>query len=476
MYRSTSVVVLTVVFLFMILVNADAELYKRAPDILPGTIPEMRDPAYWIRQMDNPDEVILTLPEITSRNEAYLKKMSRPDPFAGVHPGRVPMDWQLNRWPARFLVRPDLEAMSTVDLTSLVRQKIQECIDFIQAETYGNYLGVAYSDHEIDGIIDEATLESEDAVITIREGIPIRTTLLRVVPARFPSVVGIKNIDTTNYTVDLWTSALVRIGTPITVLHRSRSGSHLFVMGDNQFGWVPAEDIAFGDEKAIRLFSGPDDFLVCTGNWVPYYGDERCQYVSGWFRMGDRICLEPGSTHQKIWIPSRAVNGELRMESAWLAPDADVHKGYVPYTRRNIVTLAFKLLDDPYDWTGATLGRNHETTYQDIFTCFGFKLPHNGGLYTHYGNNDIAALPDMGKEKQYELVLANEPFVSFTVSRGHVSLLLGEYNNEPILFDQNGYSYTDETGETSQVKRCSIITPLVVSYFLKYPITFLELK
>ena len=36
-----------------------ADLYKRAPEALPGTIPEMLDHAYWIERMDNPDEVIL---------------------------------------------------------------------------------------------------------------------------------------------------------------------------------------------------------------------------------------------------------------------------------------------------------------------------------------------------------------------------------------------------------------------------------
>ena len=85
-------------------------------------------------------------------------------------------------------------------------------------------------------------------------------------------------------------------------------------------------------------------------------------------------------------------------------------------------------------------------------------------------------MPDMGTEKQYEMMLQNEPFVTLISSRGHAVLLLGEYKGEPIGFDQNGYSYTDDKGTTFEVKRCSIITTSIISYLLKNPITFLELK
>ncbi|MFC1650999.1 hypothetical protein ACFL2X_05460 [Candidatus Latescibacterota bacterium] len=456
--------------------NASGDLYKRAPDIVQGTLPEMLNPEYWISAMDKPDEIILTLEQIMERNNEYLTKMSRPNPFESIHPGRVPMDWQINRWPARFIIPPDLESMNSKDISNLTIKQIQACNDYILAESYGNYLGVEYAEWELKALIDEANIAAVNASLIPRPGIAVRTARLRVVPALFPSVVGIKNIDTSNYTVDLWTSALVTIGRKVTVLHRSKSGSHLFVVGENQYGWISAEDIAFGNNDSIRQYSNPDKFLVCTGNRIPYYADQECRYVSGWFRMGDKIPIVSNSERHRVIVPVRMVNGEFMTETAFLSPDADIHARYVPYTRRNIIMLAFKLLHDPYDWTGSALGRNHETTYRDIFSCFGFVLPGNGGLFTFFGNKDIAAMPDMGKEKEYSLVLDNEPFVSFAVSRGHAMLLLGEHEGEPVAFDQNGYSYVDENGITMHVKRCSIITPRVVSYFLKYPITFLELK
>ena len=192
--------------------------------------------------------------------------------------------------------------------------------------------------------------------------------------------------------------------------------------------------------------------------------------------MGDKVPAGPADDPRLIRVPVRGTNGKFSTETAWLAEDADVHAGPMPYTRRKIIETAFKLLDDPYDWTMSTLGRNHETTYRDIFACFGFRLPHNGGLFTLYGDKDVAAMPDMGRDRQLAMVMENEPFVSLVVSRGHAMLYLGEHNGEPVGFDQNGYGYTDDDGVRFEVKRCSIIDTSIIGYFLKNPITFLELK
>ena len=462
--------------LLLLSMTTFAELYNRAPDTVPGTLPEMRNPSYWIAKMENPDEIIFTIEEIQQMNEDYVKKMSAPEPFKNVHPGRVPQDWQLNRWPCRFLVRPDIHSMRQAEISELVREKIQENIDFIRKEKYGNYLAIEYTDREINDFIYQMAKDLVEDKVVIRDGIAMRTTRLRVVPTFFPGQVGLTNSGKNNYCIDLWTSSLVKIGRPVTVLHRSLSGSHVFVLSDDNFGWVESQDIAFGNIVEITKYNTTGDFIICTGNRVPFYSDKRCIYVSGWLRMGDSFPIVSKDNPRIISVPVRSTNGKFRTETAWLAEDADISAGWLPYTRRNIIETAFKLLDDPYDWTMSTLGRNHETTYRDIFACFGFKLPHNGSLFTHFGDRDTAAMPEIGKEKQYEMIMQNEPFVTLVASRGHALLLLGEYDGEPVWFDQNGYGYTDDNGTTFEVKRCSIVDTSIISYFSKNPITFLELK
>ncbi len=87
-------------------------------------------------------------------------------------------------------------------------------------------------------------------------------------------------------------------------------------------------------------------------------------------------------------------------------------------------------------------------------------------------------MPDIGREKQYDMVLKHEPFVTIMTSHshGHSMLLLGEYNGKPIAFDQNGYGYSDEDGKWYEIKRTCLVDMSIPAYFLKNPITFLELK
>ncbi|MHB9031126.1 MAG: hypothetical protein ACYC9O_20350, partial [Candidatus Latescibacterota bacterium] len=172
----------------------------------------------------------------------------------------------------------------------------------------------------------------------------------------------------------------------------------------------------------------------------------------------------------------RRNDGSLEIERAWLAEDADVHAGYLPYTRRNIVATAFKLLDNPYDWTGAWMGRSHETTWRDIFACFGFRLPYQGELFTHFGTCEEVLPVEMPKAEKHRRILAHEPFVTLMVSWEHVQLLLGGRNGIPIVFDNHGYDYKDESGALIEIKRTCVGDTRQPWYFYDHEVTFLEMK
>ena len=440
MKRTNKIMGVMLLCLLLFNIVTFAELYKRAPDTLPGTLPEMSNPSYWIEKMENPDEVILTAEDIQRMNEEYIQKISAPEPFKGIPPGRVPQDKYLNRFPGHFLVKPDIHSMKPGEISVLIKERIREDRDFLRKEKYGNSFSVEYSGSEIDAFEREMALDLVEDEIVSRDGIAVCT---------------LNNIQKNIYSSDLWTSSLVKIGRHVTVLHRSRSGSYVFVLSDNGFGWVESHDIAFGNIKEIKQYGNPEDFVICSGDRVPFYSDKRCMYVSGWLRLGDRIPLATKDNPRIVSVPVRAVNGKFRTETAWLAEDADINVGWLPYTRRNIVETSFKLMDNPYDWTESSFGRNHETTFRDIFACFGFELPYHGSLFTFFGDYEEAAMPDIGTEKQYEMVLKHEPFVTIMTahSHGHSMILLGEYNGKAIAFDHNGYGYSDEDGTWYEIKR-----------------------
>lgn len=449
-------------------------LYNRAPDVLPGTIPEMRDPEFWIARMEHPDEVILSAGKIRAMNEAYQQKIKEPDPFRGVSKELMPnLDhW----WPGYVIVVPDLENMSSAVVADTVKSRISLQVDYLRSRKFGNALAVVYSDREIDAYIDKMALDRVPDRVKIVHALTVRPTRLRNAPTFPPMEAGLWQNGKTRW--DAFNVCLVSIATPVRVLHVSRTGEYALILCREGYGWLRCEDMAFGTEEAINAFADPQDFFMCTGDRVLFYADESCTYASGYFRMGDRLPVTEKGNNRLVTIPVRDVDGTLRPGRAWLAGDAEISVGLLPFTRRNIVRTAFKLLDNPYDWTGGWYGRDHETTYRNIFACFGFELPLFGELFPHFGNSTQITRPEMTKQEHYDIIAANEPFVTIQVAgtHGHGELYLGMYEGEPIIFDQHGYGYTDEDGTWFEVRRCSISDMRLPSYNFTSPIRFLELK
>ncbi|HUT62485.1 MAG TPA: SH3 domain-containing protein [Anaerolineae bacterium] len=466
-----------------------SELYTRAPDTLPGLLPEMYKPSYWIAKMKNPDAIILSTDAILKKNNAYVQRMKSSDRYKGVDPDRVPVEGDLNRWPGRFIVLPDIYNMTPAQLSAFVHEEIGKDINYMRGkygqeilglkgatgQKFGNILGIEYADWELDDMEAEMNLANIQNNVKIRDGITVCDERLRVVPTLRYERVGLSDVGRTRW--DLWNINVVRICSPVSVLHTSRTGGYLFVLSSEGCGWVTSEAVAFGNRSELQSYCESRDFVVCTGDFVPFYSDESCTYVSGWFRMGDRIPLASNNTPRVINAPFRKMNGEFATERAWLAKNADVSIGYKPYTRRNIVEIGFKLLGNPYDWTMGWYGRNHETTLRDIFACFGFQLPFNAELFTFFGDNDRVVRPKEGKEAQYKAILANEPFATIqTCGGGHSQLFLGEYNGEPIVLDTHGYQYKGEDGKEYLIRRLVVSNMTIPDYFLRTNFSFAELK
>ena len=457
--------------------EVNAQLPERAPDVMPGTIPEMRDPAYWISRMEKPDEVMLAPGRISAMNERWRARIADPGFFSKIPPEKASK--LMHYFPGIALRLPDLGTVSPEALADTVRYYIGVEIDYLRSREFGNTNDVKYAAWEIDDLEREMALDTLGKRTEIRDAIAVRNTRLKNVPAFFPDQVGLVK-QNARARFDLWSISILKIGKPVQVLHVSRSGEFAFVLCEIGFGWTRSEDIAFADSNVIDDYVNAGDFIVCTGDRIQFYTDESCTFSSGWIRMGDRLPLVAPGNSRRIRVPVRKTDGSFTTGTAWLAKDADVSIGWLPYTRRNIVETAFKLLDNPYDFTGTFFGRQHESTYRDIFCCFGFDLPYHGGLFTHYGDDDTVLDPAVGREEQYRRILEFEPFVTVMITLqdtgGHAQLLLGRHNGVPIIFDQHGYGYTDENGTEVIVRRCVVDRITMPEYFLKRKLTFLVLK
>jgi hypothetical protein len=450
--------------------NRDS-LYLRSPDVLPGVLPEMRNTAYWINRMKQPDERVMTLAEIERMNARFRDKMSHLDALDSTTAQRIRRE--TSSWPGLVATMPDLNASTPAELSAMVGQEVDKEIQYLRRRPFGDRLGIAYSPGELDATEAELARNAIDPAKERATGVLVETARLRIIPAIRPEYMGLTQSGKSRW--DMWNLDILPIGSAVQVLHRSRSGGFLFVLSARGFGWVESENVALGSKATISKFTDATPFMIATGDRVPFYSSSDRKYVSGWLRMGDR--LPRGDSDRRISVPVRRTNGELAVEQAWLAPDADVHAGYLPYTRKNVVVQAFKMLDNIYDWTGAWFGRNDTTVMRDIFGTFGFDLPSNGVLLSLFGDKIETLAAGLDRKEKVARFAAHEPFVTIDNSNsGHSQLYVGEQDGQVFVFDTNGYGYPNEKGETLEIRRWEVGTIDLPNYMLRQDLTLTELR
>jgi len=457
-----------------IISNDGDELYNRAPTPLPWITEEMNTTEFWVARMENPDAIILSVENILTMNAKWLERLSQDEPFANELEDRKPVI--RNWWPGFTLRQMDLSRFNQAALSDTVKSRINEQAEHMYKKPWGNALAVRYSMEDLKEFDDELAYSTIPDRISVKHGITVKPSRLRSVPSFAPMYPGI--VQSTKARWDQWTTTSLNIGSPVQILHASLSGEFIFVLSNaGYFGWLRTENVAFASKTVVDEFVSESNFVMATMDRVQYYADPSCKYSSGWLGLGAKLPLASDSDPIMVKIPVRTTDGSLVVDTAWMKRDENCHIGYVPYTRRNIIEIAFKQLNDPYDWTGGWFGRQHERAYSDLFACFGFDLPKHERLYTFFNDNNTKLVVKGSEEAEYlKAISENEPFVTLQSCGGHCQLFIGNVNDKQITFDQHGYGYEDENEEWWEVRRTNIGDMRMPKYFMKSTVKFLELR
>jgi hypothetical protein len=290
----------------------------RAPDVMPGTLPEMREPSYWISKMSDPDAVILTSQQIQTRNRNYIQRLANYSQIDSLI--RKQINAELSSRPGLLTSIPDVTPKSQVEISEMIAGWIDKEITFMTRRRASNILGIQYADWEIKNISDEMASAKNSEQIDIQDAITVKNCRLRIVPSIRPEY-------TSGTSWDMWNYDILPISTPVKILSKSKSGGYFFVLTERGYGWVNSEDVAAGSQGLIENFCNSRDFILCTGEKVPYYSDSSCTIVSGWFRMGDHLGIRDIYSTREVIVPVRLINGKLSLQNAWLKKDADVNRG-----------------------------------------------------------------------------------------------------------------------------------------------------
>ncbi|MCE5249055.1 SH3 domain-containing protein [bacterium] len=424
---------------------------RHAPDTLDGVEPEMLSPGYWIALQPDADEIIMTSDEIAAFNERVRSKhvvfrdyFGKPDPLEN--------DFELTqiKGPVMNPLLP-IELPDTLPGDSL-RVRLGKNIEWLYSRDFYDNRNAIYSDTMRREIVNDMNIDAVPDIITRRFGIVVNHSNVRHYPTAVPGY------SDTQWELDMFQATALLIGNPVAVIHQSADGDFLYIESPVTRGWVPAENIALADRETVRALTDDRNFLMATGHRIPVYGDPA---FSGFARYLYFSAIMPLIRQDKggytVKMPYRRPDGSLGVANGYIRPDADVHKGYLPYTKRNVITQAFKLLNQPYGWADQDNKRSCAGTMRVLLRCFGIKTGRHPSFILSASDHQFYIDPSLSTEEKMARVAALEPVITMAGNYGHIVLYLGRARNGKLYyFHQAGWGYDDENGDHVIVNRTTL--------------------
>jgi len=419
---------------------------RHAPNALPGVEPEMLTASYWIALQPDADKVILSPADIGRFNAKNRMKANKGESFEGP------------------LVNPilPLALPATMPGDSLTirlahnRDQLYNPDPLYDSRDYYDNRLVIWSDPMKDELAAKLNMQGVPRTITRRFGLVVNHTNVRQYPTSVP---GYHDI---GVMLDRFQITDLHIGYPVAVLHESADGDFLLAETPLAVGWIPAADVALADRETVRSMAYPKKFLMGCADKVPVYGDAARKNFARFLHMSETMPLAGGaavsgaapSGGYTVRMGYRTPDGSLGIAAGYLKPDADVHEGWLPYTKRTVLTQMFKLLNTPYGWHGQDNKRDCVGTLRVVFRCAGLET---GRAISRASDNRVPVDPKLSDTEKTAIVSGIEPVITVASNPGHTALLLGKARNGKLYFmHQGGWGYKNEKGEKLIVNRVSI--------------------
>ncbi|MBN1899298.1 MAG: SH3 domain-containing protein [Spirochaetes bacterium] len=225
-------------------------------------------------------------------------------------------------------------------------------------------------------------------------------------------------------------------GDAVVVMHRSYDKKWYFAQTQYSRGWIEQQNIRILDKKTVEKYlSGKK--LIVTGKKVKVYykpGSHGYYYLY----MGKAIPFAKEDKHYyHILLPL----SHDQFETNYIPVKEDTSRKYLPFTRKNLVIQAVKMLGERYGWGGENGDTDCSSFFTRFFKSFGVDLP-KGSMY------QIKGLKRVRYREKNKLDAINKltPFQSFLYKPGHIMLYIGTYNEVPlVLHNVWKYRLPDDT-------------------------------
>ena len=366
------------------------------------TYPALVSPAYWLKQNQEGDKLVLDAKGIDGFN-TKIRSVSRTVFDLSAYPATVSGDSLKTRIMNYAVLEDDLY---------LNGNKVSD-----------NYKNILRSQTNIKAI--PATVTVRYAVTTTRA--PIRN---------LPTGQGLFYY-AADKEFDVLQETSLDPGEPVAILHQSANGYFYYVQSYNYSGWISRFNVGLTDKRTWLQYAKPKDFLVVTdAKYVLRLGKNEFLY-----QQGARINLvkeEPAL--YTVEVPVRQPNGNLNKTRLQVPKVSKaVHRGYLPYTSNNIVRSAFKFYGMPYGWGGLKDSVDCSALVLNAYRTVGIYLPRNTDEQANTaGIRNL--LEGLDNAQRLSVIRDLQPGACRYMD-GHVVMYIGQINGAPYSIHALGSHY-----------------------------------
>ena len=382
---------------------------------LPGVAQEMRAPGYWIARHPAPDKLVLDRESIVQLNRE-IRASSRAVSDLSGHSSRMGGE----------AIRSQIRAMHAL----VSGMKL--------FDGDGNRVGNDFWEK----------MTALEAVGRVPNSIAVRFAFAtsfahqRIVP----SLQNLNKVATDTEFDELQNSGY-DIGTPLVIYHESADGNWVFGATSLTTGWFMKSAVGFCSQSEWKAYQQSESFVVVTSSKADLWGDTSAHTYLGYQRMGCRLpLLGDSGFYYKVRLLRRDSSGDAVVIDAFVAK-SDVHEGYLPYTPRNAITQAFRMLGEKYGWADMQGDWDCSSLLISIFRCFGIELPRNGANQAKSGNvvHTFSGGETASERRQ---IISEKATGGITLlnMKGHIVLYLGTVDKNPYVL-HDAWAYRNANGD-----------------------------
>lgn len=380
---------------------------------------------FWIGRLDNPDESILTPRQIEKMNNTILDEN---DEMANV-----------------------TESGNTVSRQDLIEWLFEDPIpqDKKMFDKKGQVIKGNFYKEVMDNMNTTGVAESNGLIF----GVIAKKADIRAFPTDEPVLKSpsAKDFDAFQYSA-------IYPPQPVALLHKSKDGKWGFFQAHFVRGWIKMDKIAFANKRDDINPVGKEPFLpnqsdrinphslVITGSRVIVFKDKKNNGNAEIVPMGTTFVLQ--GEDKNYWIvkfPEKDKDGQLQWIGAYIKKKADIHIGYLAYTKRNVINQAFKILGEGYGWGGRNGLRDCSSFIKDVFATMGIILPRHSSHQAASGQV-LLSLDKAAPPEDIKMALDSAvPGITLLGLNGHIMLYLGNINGSYYSLHQF-FGYHDKDG------------------------------